>query len=405
MTSRASLDLEGGHVQFAAQRVRVRALDDRGHVQVGDDDGPVLRPPTFGERTRLVTSALGSAHPARRLAAALATALCTRAGSCDPVAERVVALLLAGAGDAGPPLVDTACLVARASGSPLDAVESLQATTVDFYARRLTSDAPADDGWHRVVLADGGPDAAGAAKADEDTIVMELAEVLLDRARAWSSAEMREAAAGPPGNGAFAAPSSDDSDAREHHTAPDEPGAVVGGDTARNPGADAAPPRRHPHETDMSRATSSMNAARPPSPATEALLRFRQAPFRATSTRKAEGDATTTAPGRADGSPIGETQSPPVTPSRSRSTTDRIDWQPSEWTPGPWRLDRRDRSPLVVPQSASARLGSGWPTPTPNATGIAAVSTSLVAARTAEELADAVADSLRREATRRGLVP
>lgn len=405
MASRASLDLEGGHVQFAARRVRVRALDDRGHVQVGDDDGPVLRPPTFGERTRLVTSALGSAHPARRLAAALATATCTRAGRCDPVAERVVALLLAGAGDPGPPLVDTACLLARASGSPLDAVESLPATTVDFYARRLTSEAPADDGWHRLVLAEGRPDAASAAQADEDAIVMELAEVLLERARAWGSEALREAAAGPSRNGALATPSSHGSDAREHQRVPDELGADAGGDATPNPGTDAAPSRHPVHDTESSRTTSLMNASGATSPATEPLMRFRQTPLKVSSTRTADGDATTTDAWRADAPLSGETPSLPATPSRSRTTADRIDSQPSGWTAGPWRLERRDRSALVVAPSASPRVGSSWPTPAPNATGSGPVFPTLVAARTAEEIADAVADSLRREATRRGLVP
>lgn len=234
---------------------------------------------------------------------------------------------------------------------------------------------------------------------------MELAEVLLDRARAWGSAELREAAAGPMGNRAFATPSSNDASAHEPRSLPDEPGADVGGDATRNPGTDAALPRRHAHDTDSSLLAPAMDAPDPTSPATEPLLRFRQTPFKASSTRRAEGDATTTDVARADGSAIGETHSPSTTQPLSRSASDHIDWRPSEWTPGPWRLDRRARSALVVAPSASPRLGSGWPILAPNATGIASVSTSLPAVRTAEELADAMADSLRREATRRGLVP
>ncbi len=405
MASRASLDLEAGHVQFAARRVRVRALDERGHVQVGDDDGPVLRPPTFGERTRLVAAALGSAHPSRRLAAAMATALRTRAGTCDTAAERVVALLLAGAGDAGPPLVDTACLVARASGSPLDAVESLQATTVDFYARRLTSDAPDDDGWHRVVLAEAAPDAASAAQADDEAIVMELAEVLLDRARAWGSAQLRDTAAGRSVDGALATPASNNASARENHAVPDQPKAGLGGDAAREHGTDAATTRRHVHDAESSRATPSMNVSGATSPAAEPLLRFRQAPFNAATTRMPEGDATTRDLGRANAWPIGETESVQATPSVSRSSSDRIDWHPSQWTPGPWRLDRRERSALAIAPAGAPRLGADWPTPSPNAPVSASAAAAIVAARSAEELADAVAESLRREAARRGLVP
>lgn len=405
MASRASLDLEAGHVQFAARRVRVRALDERGHVQVGDDDGPVLRPPTFGERTRLVAAALGSTHPARRLAAAMVTALRTRAGTCDAAAERVVALLLAGAGDAGPPLVDTACVVARASGSPLDAVESLQATTVDFYARRLTSDAPDDDGWHRVVLAEAAPDAASADQADDDAIVMELAEVLLDRARAWGSAQLRETAAGRSVDDALATPASNGASARENHAVPDEPAAGLGGDAAREHGTDAATTRRHVRDAESSRATPLMNVSGATSPAAEPLLRFRQAPFNAATTRIPEGDATTRDLGRANASPIGETESVQATPSVSRSSSDRIDWHPSQWTPGPWRLDRRERSALAIAPAGAPLMGADWPTPSPNATVSASAAAAIVTARSAEELADAMAESLRREATRRGLVP
>lgn len=405
MPSRASLDLEGGHVQFAARRVRVRALDERGHVQVGDDDGPVLRPPTFGERTRLAAAALGSAHPARRLAAAMVTALRTRAGTCDTAAERVVALLLAGAGDAGPPLVDTACLVARASGSPLDAVESLQATTVDFYARRLTSDAADDDGWHRVVLAEAGADVAKTAQADDEAIVMELAEVLLERARAWGSAELREAAAGTSANGALAAPASNGSITAGNHSVPDESAEDSIGDTSQDHGTDAGTTRRHARDAESLGASRLINASGPTSPAAEPLLRFRPTPTKASSTRMPEGVATTRDVGREASAPIGATESIQATPSVARSSADGIDWHPSQWTPGTWRLDRREHSALTIAPAGAPRLGADWLALSPNAAVSASVAASVVAARSAEELADAVAESLRREATRRGLVP
>lgn len=405
MASRASLDLEGGHVQFAARRVRVRALDERGHVQVGDDDGPVLRPATFGERTRLVTSALGSAHPARRLAAAMVTALRTRAGTCDTTAERVVALLLAGAGEAGPSLVDSACLVARASGTPLDVVESLQATNVDFYARRLTSDSPDDDGWHRVVLAEAAPDAASAAEADDDAVVMELAEVLLDRARAWGSAELREAATGTGANDGFQTPSNNGANVLGNHSVPDESAVEFGDDVAPDEESDAAIPRRQVHDAESSRDTLSMTASDATTPASAPLLRFRPSPPKAATSRMPKGDAATGDLGRANASSIGESASIPAAPSVARPSSDRVDWQPTQWNPGPWRLDRRERSALTCDPSGAPRLGAGWPAASPNAMMAASVAASVVSARSAEELADAVAESLRREATRRGLVP
>jgi hypothetical protein len=414
MAPRAALDLVGGHVQIAARRVAVRAGVGSGRVQVGDTDGPVLRSPTFGERTRLVAASLGSAHPAIGLAAALVAALRERAGTCDAATERVVALLLAGAGEPGPPLVDTACMVARASGSPLQTVEALDAMQVDFYARRLVSDPDPDDGWHRVVLA--APreqrDATDLPSADDDAIVQELAEVLLDRGRARASESFREVAAGGDATGAqspratavardpAAIAEPDESAWRDV----DQPGLIDGTPPSTNdPASSARPSEPLPPEPAPSTQVMGVRPM-PPTP----LLRFRQ-PVAAPSTTRARTPTLDAVPDAAVPRFDDSAAAAPASTTRWSEHVRSVDGHSptaASWEPSPWRLDRGGRSAIAAPREGAPRVGAAFvAAPASDAAPCSGGARPLHAARSADEVADFIADGLRREAARRGLVP
>jgi len=427
MASRASLELAAGHVQIAGRRVAVRAAGEGGRVQVGDDGGPILRPPTFGERTRLVAAALGAAGPAAALASALVATLRERVGPCDADVERVVALLLAGAGDDGPALVETAALVGRATATPLPAVEALEATQVDFYARALTNDSEQDDGWHRVVLAPPPTPATTAAEASSDALVVQqLAEALLARGRARGSAALRQAAASTPAN-ASAHPA--DADAGAWASEPAAGATAAASPSGHGHVALASGPRPS-GSTDAASGTTGRTPVRPPIPDRPAALQSNvgdaaQAASVQTTHRSAGHAAHVDTPLLRFCQPLTASASPaPRHPGPERECAGGVPSslppapvalaegreRPAPWEPVPWRLERRamngeaehrERSPRTATTDAAAPASPGsngalTPRQT-HATSLPPVAD--------DDLADRVAESLRREAARRGLVP
>jgi hypothetical protein len=432
-STRASLDLSAGHVQIAGRRHAVRATGEGGRVQVGDD-GPILRPPTFGERTRLVAAALGAEQPAVALATALVTTLREQGGACDAPVERVVALLLAGAGDDGPAFVDSAALVARATATALPSVESLEAAQVDYYARALADEVEQDDGWHRVLLAP--PAIAGVAHDDsssDEMIVIELAEALLSRGRSRGSPALRQAAVAsdttdaPPvadaGAGAWA---------REHSTG----ASAVAAPATREPlasttgahptgAADARPdtqfrtpshrplgatsttlqPLAEDAGRDAAGGAAPREAARPEASARVAtpLLRFRQPSTAPTSPasgqRASEGPAIF-----ASSSPAVLAREPVRVPPPAAGAA-----SPERWVPFPWRLAPRGgtrglgRDDTALVASGDIAIAAAVPSRTA-AIALRPAHATPSAPLSADDLAERVAESLRREAARRGLV-
>jgi len=417
MTPRASLDLGVGHVQFAGRRVAVRFLGALGQLQIGDDDGPVLRAPTFGERSRLIATALGTVDPALALAAALTTVLRVRAGRCDTTTEHVVALLLSGAGEPGPPLVETACLVARAAASPLHSIEALDAVQIDLYARGLAADAEPDDGWHRVVLA--APAAlnvdADATSADEAAIVQELAEVLLDRARARGSATLRDVA----GNTGTASRPVDHSQATPAGWAD----AAHASSSGANLAPDAAPDEKRPSPLTRPSApaspapTSSLEHAQPSrEPQPETIQGTFQVPEEPTNAPDTAPD-----PARRPLLRFRHPVAPSDPPHRSLAATplapahvalERTNARPhptaspSAWEQTAWRLARPASAAASASNDPGAREFASFGTMTlPDGCVTPIIARPTNFARSADEFADLVAESLQREAARRGLVP
>lgn len=429
MASRASLDPTAGHVLLAGRRTPVRAAGEGGRVQLGDADGPVLRPPTFGERSRLVAAALGSPGAATTLAASLVATLCERTGPCDARVQQAVALLLAGAGEDGPPLIEAAALVARATASSLPAVELLEATQVDFYARALAGgDDDTDDGWHRVVLAPArGDEETDAEMAASDAlVVIELAESLLARGRARGSAALRQAALHGDVAPRDAEPTSQPPAARglpserrfaEPPSTPSPPSSSPTADHAASwspPPADAAPP------VGPARASTGGGPLLPMvwgdvdvAPAdlpVEPIMRFRQAAPASSMLARSMADTPVTA--TAPSSPLPSHAT--VSGALAHGTTPRLDsghGDRREWAPTPWRLSARETSAMrslahdVLPVARVAPTATPFERAAPAPSAAAhphALSPS--PGLPPDDLADRVAESLRREAARRGLV-
>lgn len=124
-----------------------------GEIQVGGSKGPILRPLTFGERTRVVGHAMVATHPQNAVAANVLHAATVRPGEGDRMALEMVSLSLAGAGQPKTPsFVEASLLVARVTGWSPDQIAGAEAAEVDRLARHI---APQDggDGWNRILFA------------------------------------------------------------------------------------------------------------------------------------------------------------------------------------------------------------------------------------------------------------
>ena len=153
-----------GEVRAGGVAVRCTPAGRAGEVRLGGDDGPVLAPVSFGERSAAAGEALRSARSREHLCGGL-RARALRSPGLDPdvPAELVdcVVLALAGSDDDGvsPSFADAALGVLRATGGELSSLLDAPAREVDRLSAALITGAGAgvDDGWTRMVLAPAEP--------------------------------------------------------------------------------------------------------------------------------------------------------------------------------------------------------------------------------------------------------
>ena len=166
-----SFDWTRDVVHLGERECPVAVAGAHGEVRLGGDDGPVLRPLTFGERWRAVSRARASAAPSIALARLVHETATVRAGTFDLLGQQVVALALAHDQAATLSYADTAILLSRAGGAGLAAIDDVEAAEVDRLALRL---GDAADEWTRIAF--GAPRAGSLEQIRES-----LAQLLLRR--------------------------------------------------------------------------------------------------------------------------------------------------------------------------------------------------------------------------------
>lgn len=174
------IDMARGLAVLGETVVPVRDTGRQGELHVGGPDGPVLRPLTFGERTRLVARTAWTPAPREAVCACILRAATVRAGKAEQVVQEVLALHLAGAGLAGTgaqPFAEAALLVAREAGMDLARLDEVEAMEIDRLAAHLAGPATGQGDWCRIII---GPGPASAIQGLRD----ELADDLLARGNA-----------------------------------------------------------------------------------------------------------------------------------------------------------------------------------------------------------------------------
>jgi hypothetical protein len=184
----ARLEPHRGELVLGEMVVPVADAGPRGELRVGGPQGPVLRPVAFGERTRVVARAASSSAPRDGVAAALLRCATVEDGQLDRVVAEIAALLLAGAGDDGPPFSVTLLRVAQGSGWTPAQIAEAEAVEIDRLAAALGNPAATADEWNRLVLV------AEPARAFDD-LRDELADTLLARIETPARAREPEPAA------------------------------------------------------------------------------------------------------------------------------------------------------------------------------------------------------------------
>lgn len=152
--------------------IPVREAGRRGEIQVGGSGGPILRPLTFGERSRLVTRAAASPAALDIVCAGVLQAATMQPGHADRFVQEILALTLAGADQEAPGFAETVLLVAQAARWELSQLYEAEATEVDRLAIALVG-FPSDSGWTRIVFAQN--------EETLESIRRELGERLLQR--------------------------------------------------------------------------------------------------------------------------------------------------------------------------------------------------------------------------------
>lgn len=153
-----------------------------GEIETGG--GTILRPLTFGERTRIVGRS-GVDVPA--VSQGVLQVSRVRAGADSPRVLEVLALALAGADqEAAPPFAEAMLQVAGASGWSLPQINDAEAAEIDRLAVFLAgqTELPPDDGWNRIVFPTGPTEMNSVGGDVLEQVGFALANQLLRRAGA-----------------------------------------------------------------------------------------------------------------------------------------------------------------------------------------------------------------------------
>lgn len=149
------IDSLRGEARLGEISVPITDAGSSGELQIGGRQGTVLRPLTFGERSRVVARAALSSQPVEGICAGILQMATVQQGTSDQsipgVMQEILALVLAGADqEQAPSFAETTLLVAYATGwSPAQLAEA-QAVEVDRLAIHLGNRQGA--GWSRIRL-------------------------------------------------------------------------------------------------------------------------------------------------------------------------------------------------------------------------------------------------------------
>ena len=168
------IDYVRGEALLGGTAVAIADAGARGQLQVGGPEGPVIRPLTFGERTRTVARAVASSRPRENVCVGVLLMATVRPGVVDPTVQGILALALAGAGQAAPPFAEAALMVARSTGWEHAKLEDAEAAGIDRLAIHLGG-RQGEPQWNRLLLA---KEPAG----ELERLRAELADDLLKRA-------------------------------------------------------------------------------------------------------------------------------------------------------------------------------------------------------------------------------
>ena len=189
---RVVIEREHGLARVGSLVVEVAEAGSSGEMRVGTVDGPILRPLSFGERSRVVHRTGTAAEPRASLGTGILRAATVAPGTTaavEPIVLEILALELAGAGLAeAPAFAETQVEVARATGWSYDELAAIEAAEVDRLAISLAGTdmgADGEDGWQRLVLASDLANDLSGLRAD-------LADTLLLRARPPSASAARQ---------------------------------------------------------------------------------------------------------------------------------------------------------------------------------------------------------------------
>ena len=151
--ARLVLDIARGEARLGSRVVTIAAAGSRGEIQVGGPDGPILRPLTFGERTRAVVRARTTSTPRAGVAGAILQAATAQSGVGERPVLELLALALAGAEQDAPPFTATVALLARSLGWDYARLTAAEAADVDRLAIYLAGSPPASSSWNQLLLA------------------------------------------------------------------------------------------------------------------------------------------------------------------------------------------------------------------------------------------------------------
>jgi hypothetical protein len=179
MRNSVVIDTASGQALIGSILVPVRETGNHGELQVAGPSGPILRPLTFGERTRLVTRAAVLPAALDSLCAGVLQAAIMQQGQAEHIVQEILALTLAGAEQEAPSFAETALRVARAAGWELSQLFAAEAAEVDRLAIYLGGHLQ-DFGWTRVIF--------GRSEDTLESIRQELGERLLQRAASYGEA-------------------------------------------------------------------------------------------------------------------------------------------------------------------------------------------------------------------------
>jgi hypothetical protein len=148
------IDLKAGTVRLGDTAIAVVPAGPGGALRIGGPAGAVLRPVSFGDRTRAAVWAATCPAPRDALCAALLGVAQVSPGQGDPAMLELMSLVLAGAATADsalPSFVETTLLAARAGGWDPAQLAAADAAEIDRIAEHL---GQAPSAWQSLVLSD-----------------------------------------------------------------------------------------------------------------------------------------------------------------------------------------------------------------------------------------------------------